>query len=36
MRAILLNNRQFQPKCSDMNGNQYYEDEKDGHEWQSE
>ena len=35
MRAILFNNRQFQYKGSDMNGNQYYEDEKDGHEWQA-
>ncbi len=35
MRAILFNNRQFQYKCSDMNGNQYYEVEKDGNEWQA-
>jgi hypothetical protein len=31
MRAILFNNRQFLHKGNDMDCNQYYEDEKDGH-----
>jgi len=35
MRAILFKNRQFQYKCSHMDCNQYYEDEKDGHRWQA-
>ena len=30
-----INNRQFLYKGSDMNGNQYYEGEKDGHGWRA-